>query len=84
MQGIFHNYPEICSDKMNYVAICLQWFQFFDEILSLVAHLQVWSVMRYINHAFITWHLYFAKARSVKLSYPSVTYEVRITKFKYL
>ncbi|XP_017754396.1 PREDICTED: chromosome transmission fidelity protein 18 homolog [Eufriesea mexicana] len=75
-QGIFHNYPEICSDKLNYVALCLQWFQFFDEILSFVATLQAWSVMSYLNYAFVTWHLYFAKARYVKLSYPSISYEM--------
>ncbi|XP_033340311.2 chromosome transmission fidelity protein 18 homolog isoform X1 [Megalopta genalis] len=76
-QGVFHNYPEICCDKLNYVALCLQWFQFFDEIISLVANAQVWSVMPYTNYAFIMWHLYFAKSRSVKLSYPSVQYEMR-------
>ncbi|XP_076287009.1 chromosome transmission fidelity protein 18 homolog isoform X2 [Lasioglossum baleicum] len=75
-QGIFHNYPEICSDKLNHVSVCLQWFQFFDEIISLVASSQVWSVMPYTNYAFITWHLYFAKSRTVKLSYPSVSFEM--------
>ncbi|XP_078042301.1 chromosome transmission fidelity protein 18 homolog [Augochlora pura] len=75
-QGVFHNYPEICSDKLNYVDECLQWFQFYDEIISLVANAQVWSVMPYTNYAFIVWHLYFAKSRSVKLSYPSVQYEM--------
>ena len=76
-QGIFHNYPELCSEKLNHVVQCLQWFQFFDEITSLIASLQVWSVMPYTNYAFITWHLYFAKPTSTKLSYPSITYEVR-------
>ena len=75
-QGIFHNYPEICSEKLNDVVQCLQWFQFFDEITSLIASLQVWSVMPYTNYAFITWHLNFAKPRSAKLSYPSISYEV--------
>ncbi|XP_076649239.1 chromosome transmission fidelity protein 18 homolog [Halictus rubicundus] len=75
-QGIFHNYPEICSDKLNNVSLCLQWFQFFDEILSLVAKSQVWSVMPYTNYAFISWHLYFAKSIAVKLSYPSVSFEM--------
>ncbi|KAF3427800.1 hypothetical protein E2986_02125 [Frieseomelitta varia] len=75
-QGIFHNYPEICSDKMNYVALCLKWFQFFDEILFLVGSLQTWSVMPYLNYAFVFWHLYFAKARNIKLSYPSIVYEM--------
>lgn len=35
--------------------------------------------MSYLNYAFVTWHLYFAKARNVKLSYPSISYEVRTT-----
>ncbi|CAL7936344.1 unnamed protein product [Xylocopa violacea] len=74
--GIFHNYPEICGDKLNYVIVCLEWFQFFDEILSAIASFQIWSIMSYINYAFITWHLYFARARSVKLSYPSTLYEI--------
>ncbi|XP_012153108.2 chromosome transmission fidelity protein 18 homolog [Megachile rotundata] len=76
-QGIFHNYPEICSEKLGYIAICLQWFQFFDEICSLVTHFQTWSVMPYTNYAFVTWHLYFAKARNARLSYPSIFYEVK-------
>ncbi|XP_006610723.1 chromosome transmission fidelity protein 18 homolog [Apis dorsata] len=75
-QGIFHNYPEICNNKLYYIALCLQWFQFFDEILSLVANLQVWSVMPYLNYAFVTWHLYFAKSRNAKLFYPSILYEM--------
>ncbi|KAK1128703.1 hypothetical protein K0M31_019855 [Melipona bicolor] len=75
-QGIFHNYPEICSDKLNYIALCLKWFQFFDEILFLVGSLQTWSIMPYLNYAFVTWHLYFAKARNIKLSYPSIVYEM--------
>ncbi|XP_031840583.1 chromosome transmission fidelity protein 18 homolog [Nomia melanderi] len=75
-QGIFHNYPEVCCDKMNYIVLCLQWFQFFDEVLSLVANSQVWSVMPYTNYAFITWHLYFPNAKNIKLSYPSVPYEM--------
>ncbi|XP_043248448.1 chromosome transmission fidelity protein 18 homolog [Colletes gigas] len=76
-QGIFHNYPEICNEKLNYIVMCLQWFQFFDEIVSFIAKFQTWSVMPYTNYAFITWHLYFAKARHVKLSYPTVPYEMR-------
>ncbi|XP_076672404.1 chromosome transmission fidelity protein 18 homolog, partial [Andrena cerasifolii] len=75
--GIFHNYPEICSEKLNHVVQCLQWFQFFDEITSLIARFQVWSVMPYTNYAFITWHLHFAKPIRAKLSYPSITYEVK-------
>ena len=64
---------------MNYIALCLKWFQFFDEILFLVGSLQTWSIMPYLNYAFVFWHLYFAKARNIKLSYPSIVYEVRIT-----
>ncbi|XP_076171216.1 chromosome transmission fidelity protein 18 homolog isoform X2 [Ptiloglossa arizonensis] len=75
-QGIFHNYPEICSEKLNYIVLCLQWFQFFDEILQFLLNFQVWSIMPYTNYAFIIWHLYFAKERHVKLSYPSVPYEM--------
>ncbi|XP_076761142.1 chromosome transmission fidelity protein 18 homolog [Xylocopa sonorina] len=74
--GIFHNYPEICDDKLNYVTVCLEWFEFFDEILTAIASSQIWSIMPYINYAFVTWHLYFARTRNVKLSYPSILYEV--------
>ncbi|XP_060811233.1 chromosome transmission fidelity protein 18 homolog isoform X1 [Bombus pascuorum] len=75
-QGIFHNYPETCSDNFSYIALCLQWFQLFDEILSLIASLQTWSVMPYINYTFVAWHLYFATAGNIKLSYPSIAYEM--------
>ncbi|KZC08339.1 Chromosome transmission fidelity protein 18 like protein [Dufourea novaeangliae] len=64
-QGIFHNYPEIHTEKLVYIALCLQWFQFFDEVLSLIATRQVWSVMPYTNYAFVTWHLYFAKTNNM-------------------
>ncbi|XP_034178383.2 chromosome transmission fidelity protein 18 homolog [Osmia lignaria lignaria] len=76
-QGIFHNYPEVCNEKLNYISTCLQWFQFYDEICSSVGHLQNWSIMPYTNYAFVTWHLYFSKARTVRLSYPSIVYEAQ-------
>ncbi|XP_054012649.1 chromosome transmission fidelity protein 18 homolog [Hylaeus anthracinus] len=76
-QGIFHNYPEICNEKLNYIIFSLEWFQFFDEILSFVASFNVWSVMPYTNYAFIAWHLNFAKAKHAKLSYPTITFEIR-------
>ncbi|CAK9798019.1 Chromosome transmission fidelity protein 18 homolog [Anthophora quadrimaculata] len=75
-QGVFHNYPEICNEKMSYIVLCLQWFEFFDEIVSRIANLQTWSLMPYTNYSFVAWHLYFAKTRTVKLSYPSIFYEL--------
>lgn len=32
--------------------------------------------MPYLNYAFVTWHLYFAKSRNAKLFYPSILYEM--------
>lgn len=40
--------------------------------------------MPYINYTFVAWHLYFATAGNIKLSYPSIAYEVRITYIVYI
>jgi len=78
IQGIFHNYPEICDRKLNNVSMSLEWFQFYDLIISLVLHKQIWSLMPYTNYGFIAWHLYLARTQKMKLSYPIVTNEVSI------
>jgi len=56
----------------------LEWFQFYDLIISLVLHKQIWSLMPYTNYGFIAWHLYLARTQKMKLSYPIVTNEVSI------
>ncbi|XP_017887978.1 chromosome transmission fidelity protein 18 homolog isoform X2 [Ceratina calcarata] len=75
--GIFHNYIKIRNDKWKYIVLCLHWFEFFDEISSMVASCQNWSIMPYLNYAFVTWHLYLAKAKTVTISYPSTMYEMK-------
>ncbi|XP_018307581.1 chromosome transmission fidelity protein 18 homolog isoform X1 [Mycetomoellerius zeteki] len=75
-QGIFHNYPEICDRKLNNVPMSLEWFQFYDLVISLIAHKQIWSLMPYTNYGFIAWHLYLARTQKMKISYPTVTNEV--------
>lgn len=77
-QGIFHNYPEICDRKLNNVPMSLEWFQFYDLVISLIAHKQIWSLMPYTNYGFIAWHLYLARTQKMKISYPTVTNEVSI------
>ncbi|KYN27861.1 Chromosome transmission fidelity protein 18 like protein [Trachymyrmex cornetzi] len=74
--GIFHNYPEICDRKLNNVPMSLEWFQFYDLVISLVLHKQIWSLMPYTNYGFIAWHLYLARTQKMKLSYPTVTNEI--------
>ncbi|XP_011053848.1 PREDICTED: chromosome transmission fidelity protein 18 homolog [Acromyrmex echinatior] len=76
IQGIFHNYPEICDRKLNNVPMSLEWFQFYDLVISLVLHKQIWSLMPYTNYGFIAWHLYLARTQKMKLSYPTVTNEI--------
>ncbi|KYN42346.1 Chromosome transmission fidelity protein 18 like protein [Trachymyrmex septentrionalis] len=76
IQGIFHNYPEICDRKLNNVPMSLEWFQFYDLVISLILHKQVWSLMPYTNYGFIAWHLYLARTQKMKLSYPTVTNEI--------
>lgn len=78
MQGIFHNYPEICDWKLDNVCISLEWFQLYDLIMSLVMHKQIWSLMPYTNYGFIAWHLHLAQTQKVKLSYPMIVNEVSI------
>ncbi|XP_043467460.1 chromosome transmission fidelity protein 18 homolog isoform X2 [Leptopilina heterotoma] len=75
-QGMFHNYPTICKEKMESVARSLEWFEFFDEITKTVAARQVWTVMPYTNYAFVIWHFDLASQQSSKLSYPLTVSEV--------
>lgn len=75
-QGMFHNYPTICKEKMDLVARSLEWFEFFDEITKTVAARQVWTVMPYTNYAFVIWHFDLASQQNCKLSYPTTVTEV--------
>jgi len=77
-QGIFHNYPEICDQKLDNVAMSLEWFQFYDLIMTLVTHKQIWLLMSYANYGFIAWHLYLARTYKIKLLYPTIINEVSI------
>lgn len=78
VQGIFHNYPEICERKIDNVSISLDWFQLYDLIMSLVMRKQIWLLMPYTNYGFVAWHLHLARTQKVKLSYPTVINEVSI------
>ncbi|XP_066590270.1 chromosome transmission fidelity protein 18 homolog [Prorops nasuta] len=75
-QGVFYNYPEICSDKMQLISKSLDWFRFFDKVINLVQRTQNWIIMPYTNYAFVIWHLYLSKPRSERISYPTLLYEI--------
>ncbi|XP_012539347.1 chromosome transmission fidelity protein 18 homolog [Monomorium pharaonis] len=75
-QGIFHNYPEVCDRKLDNVPMSLEWFQFYDLVMSLVLQKQIWSLVPYTNYGFIAWHLHFARTQKTKLSYPTIINEV--------
>ncbi|XP_012277633.1 chromosome transmission fidelity protein 18 homolog [Orussus abietinus] len=75
-QGIFHNYLAVSADKLFIVSGSLNWFRFIDEISSMVMSRQTWSLMPYLNYAFVYWHLNLAVAKTPKLSFPFVVIEV--------
>ncbi|XP_015177515.1 PREDICTED: chromosome transmission fidelity protein 18 homolog [Polistes dominula] len=75
VQGIFHNYPINCSEKLQNVSVATEWFQFYDGISTCVLHNQNWSIMPYINYAFLTWHLYLSTTKIPKLFFPIIIFE---------
>lgn len=76
VQGIFHNYPEVCDQKLDNIPTSLEWFQFYDLIMSLITHKQIWSLMSYTKYGFIAWHLHLARTQKMRLSYPTIINEV--------
>ncbi|KAK2577163.1 hypothetical protein KPH14_003320 [Odynerus spinipes] len=76
VQGIFHNYPENCIEKIQNVSTAMEWFQFYDQLSTTVLHLQAWSLMPYTNYTFLTCHLNLATMQIPRLSYPVITYEI--------
>ncbi|XP_051170661.1 chromosome transmission fidelity protein 18 homolog isoform X2 [Leptopilina boulardi] len=75
-QGIFHNYPMICKEKLEPVARSLEWFEFFDEVTKMISARQIWTVMPYTNYAFVIWHFDLANQQNSKLSYPTTVNEM--------
>ncbi|XP_014610820.1 PREDICTED: chromosome transmission fidelity protein 18 homolog [Polistes canadensis] len=82
VQGIFHNYPINCTEKLQNVSVATEWFQFYDEISTSVLHHQTWSIMPYTNYAFLIWHLYLSTTKIPKLFFPIIIFETnqKITK----
>ena len=78
MQGIFHNYPEISQEKLIPVSHSLQWFQFYDQVNTLVMERQSWLLMPYTMSAFVAWHLLLATTQNPKISYPAIMFEVSV------
>ncbi|XP_058807276.1 chromosome transmission fidelity protein 18 homolog isoform X2 [Phymastichus coffea] len=76
MQGIFHNYPEICKDRIVLVSESLEWFEFYDQVNALVMERQTWMLMPYTMSAFVAWHLYLSGTQVPKISFPSAALEV--------
>lgn len=76
VQGIFHNYPENCIEKIQNVSVAMEWFQFYDQLSTTILHLQAWSVMPYTNYIFLTCHLNLSTMQIPKLSYPVIMYEI--------
>ncbi|KAI4480419.1 hypothetical protein M0802_014239 [Mischocyttarus mexicanus] len=74
-QGIFHNYPINCSDKLQNISVATEWFQFYDRISTSVLHNQTWSIMPYTNYAFLIWHLYLSTTKIPKLFFPVIIFE---------
>ncbi|XP_047362161.1 chromosome transmission fidelity protein 18 homolog [Vespa velutina] len=75
VNGIFHNYPTNCTEKILNISEAAEWFQFYDEISTSVLHNQSWSIMPYTNYAFLTWHLNLSTMQVPKLFYPVIVFE---------
>ena len=63
---------------MEVISKSLEWFQFYDEVSTVVMTKQDWRVMPYTNYAFVAWHFGFATNQFVKLSYPYAVAEVSL------
>lgn len=84
-QGVFHNYPQVCPDKINWIVKSLDWLQFYDIITKAVMSQQAWILMPYSIYAVVDWHFHLSTTMHPKLSYPLAMIEVqyfaaRITK----
>ncbi|XP_014217281.1 chromosome transmission fidelity protein 18 homolog [Copidosoma floridanum] len=75
-QGVFHNYPTTCKEQIIPVYKSLQWFEFYDEVNTLVMQHQTWMLMPYANSAVVAWHLYLAASQVPKITYPTIQFEV--------
>lgn len=75
MQGVFHNYPNVCKDKIIPVSEALDWFSFYDHVNTLVMERQSWILLPYTTSAFVCWHLNLSNTQDPWLDFPK-TFEV--------
>lgn len=78
VQGVFHNYPEVCPDKINWIVKSLDWLQFYDVITKAVMSQQAWILMPYSLYAVVDCHFHLSTTMYPKLSYPLAMIEVNL------
>lgn len=77
-QGVFENYVTMKVKDSSLESICesLEWFCFSDVVNKQIYTLQNYSLMPYLQYAFVIWHFAFGTYNWNKLNYPSASYEV--------
>lgn len=79
-QGVFENYVTMKVKDSSLESICesLEWFCFSDVVNKQIYTLQNYSLMPYLQYAFVIWHFAFGTHNWNKLNYPSAGYEVSV------
>lgn len=78
-QGVYENFPtlKINDPFLDGTSTALDWFCFNDVLNKQIHSTQNYSLMGYLNYAFVIWHFAFGSFQKQKLSYPSAGYEFR-------
>lgn len=79
-QGVFENYVTMKVKDSSLESTCesLEWFCFSDMLNKQIYTLQNYSLMSYLQYAFVMWHFAFGTHNWNKLNYPSAGYEVSV------
>ncbi|XP_030757191.1 chromosome transmission fidelity protein 18 homolog isoform X2 [Sitophilus oryzae] len=77
-QGVFENYPNLNTNiNLEDTAHALDWFCFNDIFNKQIYTTQNYTLMGYLNYAFVVWHFAFARFQKEKITYPSAGYEAK-------
>lgn len=85
-QGVYENFPlrQISNRRLEAISCALDWFCFNDVLTRQIYSIQNYSLMNYLNYAFVVWHFAFSSSQRQKLVYPSTGYEVSFTFFLFI
>uniref|UniRef100_A0A8C4QKU7 CTF18, chromosome transmission fidelity factor 18 homolog (S. cerevisiae) n=1 Tax=Eptatretus burgeri TaxID=7764 RepID=A0A8C4QKU7_EPTBU len=77
-EGLFANYPNVRTNdpQMECVVAALDWLSLQDEMASMVARRQAYTMLRYMPMASIALHMLLAATRAPRLNYPAAHSEL--------